>query len=117
MADMKYGVWYEWSRPEEHNAWSHIKVDQIDENPPTTYHLVNRCGNRRKPEDAGFWAVMVDSRDRHLSYYGPPMVDPEGWRPGQTPHRTGEDYLKWLEKLIADGELVEATKEPQTRPR
>jgi hypothetical protein len=103
---LKYGVWYSSTKPD--GAWTKIKVEWIDDYPPTTYGRLGR--NRfRKPEDAGFCAHLIDRRTGGTSYYAPPMVDPAGWRPGETPRRTGEDYLKWLEDMIEDGSLVEAT--------
>ena len=108
---LKYGVWYASTNPD--GAWTKIKIDWVDEHPPTTYFMPGRF-RTRKPEDAGFYAQMIDRRDGHTGVYAPPMVDPVGWRPGQTPNRTGEDYLKWVEARIADGSLVEVAWTPNS---
>lgn len=104
-AGLKYGVWYVSTDPK--GAWRKIKVEWVDDNPPTTYGMPSSRGRKRVPEDPGFCAQMIDSYTSGPVFYSPPMVDPKSWRPGEVPRRTGEDYLKWLEARIADGSLVE----------
>lgn len=106
---LKCGVWYRSTDP--NGAWTKIKIEWVDEHPPTTYGIPSRSrGRSRTPEDAGFVATMIDRRTGAPGVFSPPMVDPPTWRPGETPRRTGEDYLKWVDGRIAAGTLVE---EPQ----
>lgn len=104
---LKYGVWYASTDP--NCAWTKIQISRVDEFPPTTYGQRSRSGRTRKPEDAGFVARMVDRRTGSIGVYAPPMVEPSMWRPGEVPRPIGEDYLKWIEKRIESGSLVEAS--------
>lgn len=108
---IKYGVWYAWADQSQCKAWSHIKVNLIDDNLPTVYHRWTDGGRRlRVPTDAGFWAVFVDSITCEISYFGPPMQSPR--KDGGAP---GEEYLAWLLELIRTKQLVETSGTPYFR--